>query len=53
LVCAQNPTQADILPAINSLEEVFGVMENSTSAPRSKTGLRQKIKIDKRRRLVT
>jgi hypothetical protein len=35
---AQNPRHAEILPTLNSLEEVFGLMENSTS-PCSKTGL--------------
>jgi hypothetical protein len=29
---ALNRERAEILPTLNSLEEVFGVMENSTSA---------------------
>jgi hypothetical protein len=45
-VCAQNPRLADVLPTLNGLEEVFGVMENSTS-PCSKTGLGQKSKSTK------
>jgi hypothetical protein len=29
---APNPERAEILPTLNSLEEVFGAMENSTGA---------------------